>query len=69
MMSNEEFEKIYPRERFRYVQTSRREKGHLGQTEIYTYDIVDIATGETVHKATYTEHMNVKGFATKEYWD
>lgn len=68
-MTNEEFEKKYPRNKYRYVKTGRREKGHMGQTEIYSYDIVDIATGETVHKATHTEHMNVKGFATTEYWD
>lgn len=69
MMTTKEFEKIYPREKFKYVQTGRREKGHMGQTEIYSYDIIDIATGETVHKATYTDHMNVNGFATSQYWD
>lgn len=63
MMTTEEFEKIYTRDKFKYVQTGRREKGHMGQTEIYTYDIVDMATGETVREATYTDHMNVKALA------
>jgi len=69
MMTNEEFEKIYPLEKFKYVQTGRREKGHMGQTEIYSYDIIEIATGETVRKATYTDHMDVRGFATSQYWE
>ncbi|TSH83623.1 hypothetical protein [Pantoea sp. paga] len=68
-MTTEEFEEIYHREKFKYVQTGRREKGHMGQTEIYSYDIIEIATGETVREATYTDHMNVKGFATSQYWE
>ncbi|MDQ0629385.1 hypothetical protein [Pantoea agglomerans] len=69
MFSTEEFEEKYPKEKYKYVKTGRREKGHMGQTEIYSYDIVDIATGETVYKATYTDHMNVNGFAKSQYWE
>ncbi|NNS08331.1 hypothetical protein [Erwinia sp. JH02] len=68
-MTEEQFLLKYPKEKYKYIQTRRREKGHMGQTEIYSYDIVDIATDEIVYKATYTEHMNVKGFATTEYWE
>jgi len=68
-MTNEEFQKRFPLDQYRYEQKSRREKGHMGQTEIYTYDIIEISTGETVYRATYTDHMNVNGFATSQYWE
>ncbi|MCW6030151.1 hypothetical protein [Pantoea sp. JK] len=68
-MTDEEFKKQYPTTQFDYVRTGTRTKGHLGQTEIEYYDIKDKITGELVRKATYTEHTNVRGLDSKEYWD
>lgn len=67
-MTNDEFEKMYPRDLYQYVRTGTRTKGHLGQTEIYYYDIKSKETGEIVHKATYTEHTNVRGLDTSSSW-
>jgi hypothetical protein len=38
----------------------KKVKGHLGQTEIYSYDIVNKA-GEKKGSIQYTEHTNVRG--------
>lgn len=68
-ISEEEFETMYPRSKYDYIRTYHREKGHLGQTEIDSYDIKDKTTGETVLKATYTDHTNVKGLQSIRYWE
>lgn len=39
---------------------SKREKGHLGQTEIWTYDILD-KDGNVIGSIKETEHTNVRG--------
>ncbi|EOZ1403784.1 MULTISPECIES: hypothetical protein [Enterobacteriaceae] len=68
-ISEEEFETMYPRGKYDYIRTKRLEKGHLGQTEIDSYDIKDKTTGETVLKATFTDHTNVNGLQSFRYWE
>lgn len=68
-MTNDEFEKLYPRENFQYVRTGTRTKGHMEQTEIEYYDIINKANGELVHKATYIEHTNIRGLDTSSRWE
>ncbi|WP_407576325.1 hypothetical protein [Raoultella terrigena] len=63
------FEKSYPRDKFKYVRTSYRTKGSMGQTEIEEFDIISLETGETVLKATRTEHTNLRGLDTSVKWD
>ncbi|WEV50218.1 hypothetical protein OZX61_12785 (plasmid) [Acinetobacter sp. ESL0695] len=48
-----------------------REKGHLGQTEIYDYEILN-QNKEIIGKARKTETTQVRGFASSthiEQWD
>lgn len=68
-MTEEQFERDYPRDLYRYVRTSFRTKGTMGQTEIEEFDIVSIKTGETVLHATRTEHTNLRGLNTTVDWD
>lgn len=68
-MKEEQFEQEYPRTQYKYVRTRFRTKGSHGQTEIEDFDIVSIATGETVLQATRTEHTNLNGFETTVDWD
>lgn len=42
------------------VRGQRREKGHLGQTEILLFTIVN-EQGKIVGDGKYTEHTNVRG--------
>ncbi|MCG2572405.1 hypothetical protein LVY74_02380 [Acinetobacter sp. ME22] len=44
----------------RIVRGQRREKGHLGQTEILSFTIVN-EQDEMIGEGTYTEHTNVRG--------
>lgn len=49
----------------------RREKGHLGQTEIYDYEIIN-KEKDIVGKARKTETTQVRGFASSthiEQWN
>lgn len=68
-MTEEQFERDYPREQYNYVRTNFRTKGSHGQTEIESFDIVSKATGETVLQATRTEHTNLRGLDTTVNWD
>lgn len=68
-MSENDFEKNYPREQFNYVRKSSRTRGTMGQTEIDTYDIFSKSTGELVITATRTEHTNLRGLDTTVTWD
>ncbi|EOT7379774.1 hypothetical protein [Enterobacter cloacae] len=68
-MTDEQFERDYPRDQYNYVRTNFRKRGSLGQTEIESFDIVSKATGETVLQATRTEHTNLKGLDTTVNWD
>ncbi|MBP3093540.1 hypothetical protein [Klebsiella pneumoniae] len=68
-MTETQFEKNYPHDKFKYVRTNFRTKGTMGQTEIEEYDIISIETGETVLKATRTEHTNLHGLDTTVKWD
>lgn len=45
-------------------QISRRDKGHLGQTEVYTYDILS-AEGELICKARVEETTPVNRLKAK----
>lgn len=63
------FEENYPRDKFKYNLTKSRTKGTMGQTEIDEYDIVSLETGETVLRATRTEHTNLRGLNTTVSWD
>lgn len=42
------------------VRGQRREKGHLGQTEILSFTIVN-EKNEVIGDGRYTEHTNVRG--------
>lgn len=68
-MTEEQFERDYPKEQYNYVRTNFRTKGSHGQTEIESFDIVSKATGETVLQATRTEHTNLRGLDTTVNWD
>ncbi|EIS2836050.1 MULTISPECIES: hypothetical protein [Enterobacteriaceae] len=68
-MTEEQFEREYPKEKYLYVRKCRRVKGSMGQTEIEEYDIILKETGETVLKATRTEHTNLRGLDTTITWD
>lgn len=68
-MTESQFEDNYPRDKFKYVLTHSRTKGTMGQTEIDHYDIVSLETGETVLRATRTEHTNLRGLKTTTSWD
>ncbi|MDY8133376.1 hypothetical protein [Acinetobacter baumannii] len=41
----------------------RKEKGHLGQTEIISFTIVN-NKGEVVGSGEYTEHFNIRGLSS-----
>ncbi|MEA5104461.1 hypothetical protein [Pantoea sp. S18] len=68
-MTDDEFKEQYPPSQFDYVRTGKRTKGHMGQTEIEYYNIIDKSTGKIVRNAIYTEHTNVRGLDSSEYWD
>lgn len=44
-------------------QGQRIEKGHLGQTEILSFTIVN-TKGEIVGSGQYTEHFNIRGLSS-----
>ncbi|WP_337021262.1 hypothetical protein [Pantoea anthophila] len=58
-MTEQEFEKKYPQEKFTYVSKSVRKKEFLGQKEIEEFDIVSKKTGKTVISAKHTVHTTV----------
>ncbi|GAB6015566.1 hypothetical protein ACSJM2_14290 [Serratia marcescens] len=68
-MTEEQFEEKYPKEKYEYVRTKRRVRGHLGQTEIDYYDIIERDTGNVALQATREEHTNVNGLDTTVRWD
>lgn len=68
-MTEEQFEENYPQDRFEYVRTNRRVRGHMGQTEIESFDIIERATGQVVLRPTRTEHTNIRGLNTTVNWD
>ncbi len=68
-MTDEQFERDYPKERYRYERTSFKTRGSHGQTEIETFNIICIETGEIVLKPTRTEHTNLNGLDTTVNWD
>lgn len=68
-MTEEQFEREYPKDKYRYVKQRMRTKGTMQQTEIEDFDIILIESGEVVLKATRTEHTNLKGFKTTVDWD
>ncbi|EIV3800921.1 hypothetical protein MAK22_001578 [Klebsiella aerogenes] len=68
-MTEEQFEREYPKENYLYVRKSRRVKGSMGQTEIEEFDIILKETGEIVLNATRTEHTNLRGLDTTVTWD
>lgn len=68
-MTEEQFEEKYPKDKFEYVRTKRRVRGHLGQTEIDYYDIIERANGNVALQATREEHTNVRGLDTTVRWD
>ncbi|WP_312924871.1 hypothetical protein [Atlantibacter hermannii] len=67
-MTEEQFEKNYPKERYDYILKNRRVKGSMGQTEIEEFEIVKKDTGEIVTIATRTEHTNLRGLDTSVTW-
>jgi len=44
---------------------SSREKGFMGETDVDTYDVVDVA-GAVVGRVVYEKHIAVKGFRVTE---
>ncbi|MCE1262332.1 hypothetical protein [Enterobacter kobei] len=68
-MTEEQFEREYPKDKYRYEKQRMRTKGTMQQTEIEDFDIIHIESGEVVLKATRTEHTNLKGFKTTVDWD
>ncbi|MDV2901034.1 hypothetical protein R0H17_05285 [Phytobacter diazotrophicus] len=68
-MTEEQFERDYPKDRYRYERTSYRTKGPMQETEIETFDIISIETGETVLQPTRTEHTQQRGLITTVNWD
>ncbi len=44
---------------------SSREKGFMGETDVDTYDVVDVA-GAVVGRVVYEKHIAVKGFKVAE---
>lgn len=68
-MTNEQFERDYPRDKYRYERTSYRTKGPMQETEIETFNIICIETGETVLQPTRTEHFQQRGLINTIKWD
>lgn len=68
-MTEEQFEEKYPKEKYEYVRTKRRVRGHVGQTEIDHYNIIERASGNVALQATRKEHTNVNGLDTTVRWD
>ncbi|EHF4934345.1 hypothetical protein CF635_000867 [Enterobacter hormaechei] len=68
-MTEEQFERDYPKDQYTYVHKHGRTKGPMGETEIDTYDIVSNQTGDVVLTATRTEHTKIRGLTTTVNWD
>ncbi|MGC1010331.1 hypothetical protein [Pantoea agglomerans] len=68
-MTEEQFERNYPKDQYNYVHKSSRTKGPMGETEIDVYDIVSKDTGEAIITATRTEHTKLRGLDTTVNWD
>lgn len=68
-MTEEQFERDYPKDQYNYVHKSSRTKGSMGETEIDVYDIVSKETGKVVITATRTEHTSHRPLKTTTSWD
>lgn len=68
-MTDEQFEREYPKDQYLYVRKKMRTKGNVGQTEIEEFDIILKETGEVVKQATRTEHTNLRGLETTVNWN
>ena len=68
-MTEEQFERDYPKDQYNYVHKSSRTKGSMGETEIDVYDIVSKETGKVVITATHTEHTRHRPLKTTTSWD
>ncbi|WP_346807893.1 hypothetical protein MX657_07415 [Enterobacter chuandaensis] len=67
-MTEEQFERDYPKDQYNYVHKSSRTKGSMGETEIDVYDIVSKETGKVVITATRTEHTRHRPHKTTTSW-
>ncbi|EOI5723572.1 hypothetical protein ACMUBS_001165 [Cronobacter turicensis] len=67
-MTEEQFERDYPKDQYKYVYKHGRKKGPMDETEIDTYDIVSIQTGQVVLTATRTEHTQIRRLQTTVNW-
>ncbi|EFI4641637.1 hypothetical protein ACCP41_004278 [Escherichia coli] len=68
-MTEEQFERDYPTEKYDYVLKSNRTKGSMGETEIDVYDIISKETGLLVLTATRTEHTSHRPTRTTTNWN
>lgn len=68
-MTEEQFEKNYPKDKYKYVRTSFKKKGSQNETEIEHFDIILLETDETVLKASRTEHTNLRDLVTTVNWE
>lgn len=67
-MTEEQFERDYPMDKYNYVLKNSRTKGPMGETEIDVYDIVSKETGQVVLTATRTEHTSHRPSRTTTNW-
>lgn len=68
MISEEEFEKKYPRSDYTYNLIRTRSKGSMAQTDIDEYEITNNVTG-VMFKASFTDHMDLRTRKTTKYWE
>lgn len=68
-MTEEQFERNYPKDQYNYILKSSRTKGSMGETEIDVYEIVSKETAKVVLTATRTEHTRHRPLNTTTSWD
>jgi len=67
-MSDEEFYKKYPRDKFDIKFISYKETGFKGEVEKNTYEIRNKETGELIGTATRTEQTKYGDYAEAVTW-